>query len=378
MLLYFARLPLARQPYMFAMIRTLLEGALKRGHRVRLRVPDRDQELRDRFVAPYFSKEWRNAVEIEPSYLGIAHLPSRVVVMTAGVLDFWYVFTQHVRAGRPMHGLLWFQGFESEESYLKRASTTRRLVLSFLESWAIRFNKVTLVPSDAMARVLRLRYPMLREANIITLPNLVDSCPADVNKPWTLWGFRRRPALCLGYMGGMSVWQCFDETCQIVSEVQKRVADSWFLVLTPNWEQAQASLDRYGVRRYKVRAVRPERVSDYLAAFDLGFLLRRPHVVNEVSCPTKWLEYWRCGVPIVTTSAIDIVRRVENSRYKCEIDLDDLDVSVLKIVSFADNYLSQREHLRAELKEYVRKSWTWQAWQDKVELIFRTLWPAWG
>jgi glycosyltransferase involved in cell wall biosynthesis len=372
-ILYFARLPITAEPYIYPILTRVLKVALKRGMRVRFRVPDTQEELQRHLLTPYFSTVEQEAIFIEESSLGLSHLSANTIVFYAGVLDYWYLLFRYFSSFPQMRKLFWYQGLESEESYFKRHSLLRKSMLSFLESLAIRFGTVTMVPSDAMQIVLRNRYPILKNTQIVTLPNLVDWKDGVSQTPWRLWGFETQPKLVLGYMGGMSVWQCFEEMCLIAAEVEHRVLGSWFLILTREPEITQRYLERYHIPRYKLLSVPNHSMADYIEAFDIGFLLRRPHIVNKVSCPMKWLEYWRCGVPLVTTNAIDIINTAEASQYNCLVDLNDISLSVSKVLSFTYKLLGQRESLRQQLREHVQENWTWDVWTDDIEAIFQAL-----
>ncbi len=44
-----------------------------------------------------------------------------------------------------------------------------------------------------------------------------------------------------------------------------------------------------------------DEVRGYINSCDVGLLLRRDHIVNKVSSPTKFAEFLACGLPVLTT-----------------------------------------------------------------------------
>jgi glycosyltransferase involved in cell wall biosynthesis len=56
-------------------------------------------------------------------------------------------------------------------------------------------------------------------------------------------------------------------------------------------------------------------VPEYLAAGDLGLLLRDPHPVNRVASPVKFAEYLAAGLPVLVSPGVgDAAAIVERER----------------------------------------------------------------
>jgi glycosyltransferase involved in cell wall biosynthesis len=268
--------------------------------------------------------------------------------------------------------IYWVQGLESEESYLKHNRLTRRLALAFTESLAMRACRVIICPSDAMIETLLHRYPFLHQNAFMTIPNLADSDPVPARDS-SLWGFEKHPRFALGYVGGLSRWQCFEESSRIVAEVQNQIPDTWFLVLTRDKEQAEDVLKRVGIEQYRIRSTTTEQVPRYVVSFDLGLMLRRDHIVNRVSCPVKWLEYWRCGVPIVTTRAVRIVTDSPGIEFNCLVDIDDFSAAAKQVMAWASLPEGERQRVRVAVASCVERDWTWLQGQGAIEEVFTAL-----
>jgi glycosyltransferase involved in cell wall biosynthesis len=128
-------------------------------------------------------------------------------------------------------------------------------------------------------------------------------------------GVGARPVLC--YCGGLDAWQCIEETLHLARALREAEARVFFLLLTRNdtapWRAMLECVGQQG-RDWVVLALAYGDVPRYLAAADLGVLIRAEDPVNAVASPTKLGEYLAAGVPLVTTPyAGDRVREVEAS-----------------------------------------------------------------
>lgn len=103
------------------------------------------------------------------------------------------------------------------------------------------------------------------------------------------------------YSGGMQRYQRFDDICLAIKGVLAREPLAFFLVCTKSVEAALNSLSRCGLRRdvYKVLSCEPAELAFWLAASDIGLVLRNEDRINRVASPTKVLEYARTGLRVV-------------------------------------------------------------------------------
>jgi glycosyltransferase involved in cell wall biosynthesis len=376
-ILYTSGAPVRLEPYTHRVVGKVLSAAARRGYTVWLRVPDSPDELEGTHLMRLI-REAGKELRIKKADVSDAGRPRPAagsILFFAGSLDYWrYALRSPLRVRR-YRKMFWVQGIESDESYLKHGSRLRRLLVTVCESLAMAACRVILCPSDAMMDALLRRYPFLGAKIFITLPNLADG-NQGLEPEWDLWGFENSPGFALGYVGGLSVWQCFEETCRIVAEVQKKISSAWFLVLTGEQERAEKIVRKAGVQNFRLRSTRTEEASRYIRAFDLGFMLRRRHIVNQVACPMKWLEYWQCGVPLVTTDAVQIVTRAKGAEFNCRVDVDDVRAAAEKIATRASRPAAERRQVREEIVRLVERDWTWvrgmAAVEDMIQAVEHT------
>lgn len=156
------------------------------------------------------------------------------------------------------------------------------------------------------------RLDILTRSGRPNLPIHVVPCGVDVDRfaagstlreaTRTRLGVSARHVVC--YSGGLHLWQCIDETLDLVEAMRKRNRDIFFLFLTAGdssrWAKALARIGRQGVDWLALQ-LSPAQVPEHLAAADIGVLLRRDHPVNAAASPTKLGEYLAAGLPVITT-----------------------------------------------------------------------------
>jgi len=372
--IYITSTPVANEPYTHRLIKNLFEVAVDKGFSIRLKVPDTIEQLRQSMVCELLSKTTNSmtGMTVEPFNVKLIIASVKSVLFFSSTLDYWRVFLKNPLLVWRCRKVLWFQGIESEESYYKHRNIFRRKILMLLESFAMKACNAIICPSDSMVNELLKRYQFLKHSSFVTIPNLADQIDLPEHDP-TLWDIQTPAPFSLGYMGGLSQWQCFEETCRIVVEVQKFLPESWFLVLTRDVEKANNILRNFGVNNFKIRSAATEQTDRYIMSFNMGFMLRRDHIVNKVACPMKWLEYWRCGVPLITTRAVQILNEAHGAELNCIIDIEDPGAAAQQILIFARRSNQEHQSIRKDVLYQVDKYWIWSIGRDAIRDLFNIL-----
>lgn len=100
------------------------------------------------------------------------------------------------------------------------------------------------------------------------------------------------------YSGGVSKWQCIEETLQLYNQISQHIPNSRLLVFSHRVDyiktftnQSDIIFDSYS----------PNELEKALCAADYAFLLRKDCVTNNVAFPNKYLEYVKSGLYIIST-----------------------------------------------------------------------------
>lgn len=158
-----------------------------------------------------------------------------------------------------------------------------------------------LVVSDGMRKLLHRRMPGVPciSAPSTTIVSTFEPPSAT----------RRR---LLTYLGSGAPWQHLDLLADVWREVHRLDPSTRFLAVT---RDERAAVLGHGLPPgvfEMVTAHEPEEVARWLWETELGFIVRRPHLVNSVASPTKFAEFVAAGVPVVVTDIgwdiADIVR----------------------------------------------------------------------
>jgi glycosyltransferase involved in cell wall biosynthesis len=131
---------------------------------------------------------------------------------------------------------------------------------------------------------------------------------------------RRRLAIGPGqlvvvYCGRVQPWQCLPESVSLFRHVHSLRPDAHLLVVTPDVEDAGSLAEDLAAQGACTIISAPHReVPQYLAAADVGLLLRRPTPRNAVASPTKFAEYLACGLPVAIGPGVGDYTELVNQR----------------------------------------------------------------
>ncbi len=227
--------------------------------------------------------------------------------------------------------IYWIQGIVPEESYMRNHSRVRKFVLSMIEKKALKSSDFVLYVSEKMEKHFWKKY-QFRTTSSYIMPCFSKEFPL------TTFNNERYKENVFLYVGRLSVWQCFEKTVQLYKEIEKHIEDTKFLVLTPQWKEAEEYLKQYGVKNYEVSYVVPEEMSKAIQYCKFGFCLRDEDVVNYVATPTKLSDYIGNGIiPIYTKYIGDFAEISKENPYCLCVEAPDF-WSKLKQLSMGPVY----------------------------------------
>lgn len=160
------------------------------------------------------------------------------------------------------------------------------------------------------------------------------------------------------FPGRFGTWHYGPEMVALVEGLMRAYPDVYFLVLTPDVDRArELAAERLPAGRFDVRSVPHAEVPGYLRAADLGLLLRAPHPLNEVACPTKFAEYMLSGVPVLISAGIgDCSGFVAEHRAGVVLETPDPDAAVRAVAELRkESPEALRHRLAAQLDHFSRR-----------------------
>lgn len=215
---------------------------------------------------------------------------------------------------------LWKQGDTAAESFMKHHSYIRKWIIHFIGYVAFRIAKGIIYVSESMKDYYEKIYDIKK--NSIIVPCLSEFSDVEIKVD--------RIPNSFVYIGGLSVWQCFEDTLKLYAKI--RTHDSIFHIITLDVETARNkviniigddnNIEIYGIKdRTKIPLI--------LNKFQYGFLIRKRDVVNMVAAPIKFLEYLSCGVNVIMTDAVpSYAKLVKDNHVGTVVDLCAADVLI--------------------------------------------------
>lgn len=155
-----------------------------------------------------------------------------------------------------------------------------------------------IVVSQAMGNYLSHKYRELLKANVIVLPIFAVDEGGQSTRAYA----DGKPIVV--YAGGTQKWQNLPAMMNVVRNAIE-LADWW--IYTPDVEQMRSAAASEVVHHpnFHVSSATRAELNGIYQQCHFGFILRDDMVVNNVSCPTKLIEYLAFGiVPIVDTPNI--------------------------------------------------------------------------
>ena len=106
--------------------------------------------------------------------------------------------------------------------------------------------------------------------------------------------------LAFVYSGGMSAWQCIEETISLYKSLSQKIdLSSKLLIFSHNIDDIKSMIE--GEDSIIVDSYKPDELKYALYLGDFAFLLRRDCATNNVAFPNKFLEYIASGMKVIST-----------------------------------------------------------------------------
>lgn len=176
------------------------------------------------------------------------------------------------------------------EGYLDRAR-----LYGWVERIALRQSAAVVFVTSTMKRHYQHKHGRQSPDDrvIAILPKLSDTRGECMNVLGVI-----RDAKTVIYAGGLQVWQ----NVPMMIEAAAITPQFRFVFLSGEAPTLQRLADLANVINFTCASVVPQQVPDHYLTCTYGFVLRDPVLVNQVSCPTKLVEYLYWGViPVVLT-----------------------------------------------------------------------------
>mgnify|MGYP004595898827 CR=1 FL=1 len=161
------------------------------------------------------------------------------------------------------------------------------------------------------------------------------------------------------YSGGISNWQCIDETVELYKQIAYEIKGKTKLLMFSHNIDALKAITGKG-ETISFDSYLPDELEKALCAGDFAFLLRKDCITNNVAFPNKFLEYVRSRLRIITTPYVYEIANQVNANSLGYIWDFDKEISGLK--SFVEEMYNpmntvetlQKNSFNYTLKQFVK------------------------
>lgn len=231
-------------------------------------------------------------------------------------------------------------------------------------------NKFALIRSLATITVSSNLYLNLLKYQNVKKPNYILPCNFDSshfqnidlyirNNLRTYYSLEDRIVLC--YSGGLYVWQCVDETINLIKLLLQKNPRYYFCLYTCDDTTRIIDMLKPIEGNYMIKSLNKNEVPTYLSIIDVGFVLRDNNLVNINSSPTKTAEYFAAGAMVVATQfsgdAPELISQSGNGVVLKSLHFTDHDIEYLN--DQINMYVSDYEINSKNIKDYIFKNRAW-------------------
>lgn len=224
-----------------------------------------------------------------------------IIVTDSPLVSIYYIIAGY------KHHITWFQGISPEESYIKNKSKFRYRILSLVEYIVLRRAQLLFFVSEKMKLFYEAKYNLKLDNKSYIMPCFNELSiyhdSFEIAKK-----FQKNKFI---YIGSLSEWQCFNQTVELFSEIEKRSHSSVELhVLTSQKDKAIKILKENKIKNFYVDYKQPQDLHDYIKDMKYGFILRKNIDVNQVATPTKLSNYLANGIIPIYSECLDSFHRL--------------------------------------------------------------------
>jgi glycosyltransferase involved in cell wall biosynthesis len=240
----------------------------------------------------------------------------------------------------------------------------KAMVYGALERWCVRRAWRVTTVSRPFADELHRDYG---RDDAIVIPSCIDipvpqTSDSDVQSVRDELGFSVDD-LVFVYSGGVDRHQAIPRMFEIWQDCAANEKIR-FLILTKSKQLSDAALADFPLLAGKVvrRSVPRQAVSRYLAACDVGFILREPRLMNRVASPVKFAEYAAAGLAVVSSPNIgDMSSLVVEQRIGAIVDSSRAS-SADTVTGLVADLHRDREGFRRRARDLAAARYSWTAY----------------
>jgi glycosyltransferase involved in cell wall biosynthesis len=218
--------------------------------------------------------------------------------LVAAYLASFYVKIKKIPLIFDYHGLV---PLEVKGAYKGLSGQFRFIIYKMIEKWTLYHCNRVITVSEKFVQYLNISCNKYTVLPMIPSIRFIDGFH-DHRKPINREEIGiAQDSIVFCYLGQAQYWQLPEETIKLYKKFEDKYKNTHLIIITKDTQVFGNLVLKASVSNYTVLSLEHREVPSYLRLCDFGFVLRGPSYVNQVSSPTKVLEYMSQGVvPIMT------------------------------------------------------------------------------
>lgn len=167
------------------------------------------------------------------------------------------------------------------------------------------------------------------------------------------------------YLGGTQPYQHLEDMVFPFLKEALKFQEVHVLFITQNIDKMNALINQYSEfkNRYHIFSLPPKEVAEFVAAADMGMLLRKPNDVNRFAQPVKFGEYLSSGLPVLLQKGMtELSDFVQHYQLGLTIDMLSDNSNLCLEVNTVLEWLQQNKGKQSHYLNFVKQHYTWESY----------------
>lgn len=282
------------------------------------------------------------------------------IVVTTNIDDAFKIFYS-----KKCRMINWYQGIRPEESYIRNKSLIKKNILEYVEKKILKKSLLNIFVSEGMKLHYERKYN-LKISNYFIMPCFnakLNGESFNVSNKYKNLNFT--------YVGGLSKWQCIEETLRLYKSIEVKYNNASLKFLTNETERANQLIKKYKIENVEIKYVKNDELFNELKDVKYGFILREDNPINFVATPTKISTYLSNGIiPITTTKIHDTNIIFKDTDYKVFININDNLEKNLQEIMKKNSILTDNEKILTDYTKIFDVYYNEKKYIEKLVEIF--------
>lgn len=252
--------------------------------------------------------------------------------------------------GLPIEERVDFAGLKKDSKLYKFLKSEETKVLHYADVVITRSQKAIEIHLENVGEKYRNKFFIISNGRNSENFFYDNACREKIRKKYNI----SNDSFLFLYVGSLGTKYAVKEMEIIYEEFSKKRKSSC-IILTGDKNYLEQIIPNYKDKNIIIKKVKPQEVSQYISAADIGFALIYPMFSMKGAVPTKLGEYLLCGLPVIASKGIGDTERILQNFPECYLFDHSLDLKkqLPEINAFIKHsVLADKEKIREKALQY--------------------------